>query len=349
MTAYAGRRCFAHWYLTTLLMMTICGTAAADQAPDRTVELKGSYPRGFFEMPDGRLGFATYGVDGNSTVLHALSASGDSVIAVLQPGRSPFAVNDRFILAGGPGYFEVHDAHTGHKLKRKLFARFRPPSPGAHSYWLDDDVLTLIQNESYASSSMRRIRLPDLEVVERADAQVVGAYTRWQDKFVAVGYWRNDENLVPRPSITLLDRSFHVIARSDLAPNQPRDNGLCDWTYFASPYVMGDLLIYGSDCGGIRVHDLKTMRQVAARGPIDTAIGLTFANVNGRLRASGPDRGGFVVNEIALPSLQPTRVLRLSGSRFAAAGANVYAFEGNGPYGPIKVAVYGLGERTAPR
>ena len=299
-------------------------TAQAEPKPNGSVTLPGSYPGYEVTLPEGSIAFTAYAEDGNRRAVHVLDGATLRRTTILPQGRELAVLDDTVVIARYRG-FDIYDAKSATLLKHKQFTNFQPPLAGANSHWLEGNILTLIQNETYADSSLRRVRLPQLEVIERFDAPVTGAFTRWNDRIVAIGYLRGSNGL-PRPSIVVLDSNFRVVAHSDIEPSRIRDNGSCSVAVFAKPLVMGDLLVYGSDCGGMRVHDLKSMRQVAARGPLGAALFVTFASVDGRLLATGIDNESASIDEIELPSLRPTPLLRVSGKRFATSGANLYAF-----------------------
>jgi hypothetical protein len=110
----------------------------------------------------------------------------------------------------------------------------------------------------------------------------------------------------------LLDREFKVLTRSEIEPNQPRDHQICSTELFANPILRDDLLIYATDCGAIRLHDLKEMRQIAARPPADSSRFPSFEIWNGELLAFGPDddRSGLIIDQVAIPTLQLTHTQR---------------------------------------
>jgi hypothetical protein len=302
-------------------------TALARQG---TLTVDGSYPGYFRRLPDGAIDFIAFTNDGDHRALHVLSGAHEQILGLLEADEVPFAWSDGFILSGARRSFIVRDAKTGAILRRREFEGFYPPVPPQTS-WLDRDVLTMISGDQSGGSTLRRIHLPDLQVIEHLSAPFTGTYARWGDNFVGVGYSPRS-SYPPRPSIAVLDRHFHLLARSDIEDSRPRDRlVICPLGGFAEPLVVDDTLVYGADCGGIRLHDLRRMQQIASCAPIDSATIVSFNVVDGRLIAFGSESEQVLtVDEIALPTLRPTRLLRVEGKYVIASGANVYAFEDQG-------------------
>lgn len=342
------KRCFG--VLASLALALFGAPGQAEPKPDGSLTLLGAYPEDVRPLPGGAIAFIAYAEDGNRRTVHVLDGAVLRRSTTLPPGRRLAELSDTMIVTGERG-FDVYDAETAALLKHKQFEKFSPPYASADSHWLEGDVLTIMQNNGNydRNTTLRRIRLPQLEVIERSEAPVFGAFVRWKDRIVAVGYL-HESNGQPRPSITVLDSGFHVLAHGDIDPSTR-----CGFAGFARPLVTGDLLIYGSDCGGIRVYDLQNMRQIAARGPLGAAQSVYFTLVAGRLLATSFDQESATIDEIELPSLRPTRLLRISGDRFAVSGPNLYAFRDPADESPrprarkFTVDVYSTAGRKAER
>jgi hypothetical protein len=289
-----------------------------------TLVIPGSYPSDYLALPDGRAAFTAYAEDGNHRALRILDGLHVIRTAMLDTDSRLVGLNDSFIVAATGCEFQVIDAKTNILINHKRFSAFCPG--GAGSAWLEGSTLTVIAGASSQESTLRRIRLPEMEVSESFSASFVGTYVRWGEKFVGVGQWTPDKQRPSASAFAVFDRNFTMLDHTEIDRSQPRNNGSCE---LSAPAVYDNLFVYAADCGGLRVYDLTRMRLVGARGPIDTPYFLEFSSWNGGLLASGPELNGngFVINWVSIPSMETKRIARLENVHVIGAGPRFYLIE----------------------
>jgi uncharacterized protein len=276
-----------------------------DQSERLVVRIPGSAPGSYGLNADGSVSFDTFATDGNHYALHVLAPTGtDRIYGLFASSIKPVAANSFYVIAARGSSFFVFDRSTGKVLARRV-TRLYAPDPGMA--WIEGNLLAVVTSsggQSYNSSTVTFLSLPDLATVKTRILPFFGRLLPWHEKYVGLGY--ASFGMPERhPVIAVFQgHDFSVVKQVPISDSVVRNHMYCSLVMTSAPMVTGDLLIYSADCGGIHVFNLATMNEVARRAPIADTAYLQFVIHGDHLLAVSSGAVGGVAAELQIPSLK---------------------------------------------